>query len=86
MFVLLKCNLILTDKRRMNKENIRVWLCKIKTIRTLRNCFKSFTEYILFHQNLFHLGLPKYHKIIKLKVKFVLFIELTDNNKKLIIY
>ena len=33
--------------------------------------------------NLFHLGLPKYHKIIKLKANFVHFIELlTDINKQ----
>ena len=33
--------------------------------------------------NLVHLGLPKYHKIIKLKVNFVHFIELlTDINKQ----
>ena len=67
----------------MNKENIRVWLCKIKTIKSLRNCFKSCTEYILFNQIFFHLGLPKYRKIIKLKVNFVHFIDLlTDNNKQ----
>ena len=40
VFFLLKYNLILIDKRRMNKENIRVWLCNIKTIRSLRNFLK----------------------------------------------
>ena len=44
---------LLTDKRRMNKENIRVWLCKIMTIRSLRNIFKGCTEYIVFHETCF---------------------------------
>ena len=86
-FFLLKCNLILTDKRRMNKENIRVRLCKIKTVRSLRNCFKSCIEYILFHHTCFIWAFQNIIKIIKLKVNFVHFIALlTDINKHIIIY
>ena len=81
-FFLPKYNLVLTDGRRMNEENIRVCLCKIKTIRSLRNCFKICTEHILFHQTCF-IWACQNHKIFKFKVNFAHLIELlTDINKQ----
>ena len=37
--VSVKCNLILTDKRRMIKENISVWLCKNEDYKVSKKLF-----------------------------------------------
>ena len=51
-------------------------------MRSLRNCFKSCTDYILFHQTCL-IWTCQNIKIIKLKVNFVHFIELLiDINKQ----
>ena len=55
---------------------------QIKTVMSLKIVLKVVPS-IFYFIKLFHLGLPKYHKIIKLKVNCVLFIELlTDINKQ----
>ena len=54
-----------------------------KDYKFCKKLFQSCTEYILFHQTFFIWACQKYHKIIKLKVNFVHFIELlTDINKE----